>query len=170
MIEDWNSYEKALSWFEQANCKGEENCVFHAYRDLGKHILASHLIGEVAGDIAEFASRIAFNEIDKMLNDLENYLYYLVNETEKGIAIIPIESNGLSYKKAKPLPEKCVFIPKEAIQKIQLKNYTLFYKSAQNLIIRATGVPEIRINVNVKDRFLSFQEENFKRFMKKYKK
>lgn len=121
-------------------------------------------------DLAEFASRIAFNEIDKTLNALENYLYYLVNETERGIAIIPIQSNGLSYKKAMPLPEKYVFIPKEAIEKIQLKNYTVFLKSTQNLIIKAKGFPGIRINVNVKDRFIPFQEVNFKRFMEKYKK
>jgi len=169
-MENFDTYEKAMNLFAEVNCVGEQNCIFVGYKDIGKNIYATGIVAGVAGIFASTVADIVMNELDEKINELNKYSGYLVNQTENGIGIIPMNGGFNSPKGMNVFMDKFVFIPNQNIEQIIVKNYSFGNKKLQLVKIKGSNKFSFQMIAFVKEKLLPYQEVCFSRFMAKYKK
>lgn len=107
------------------------------------------------------------------LDVLNNYMQFLINETEDTIAIIPIHFTGTLHWKTEGMqffPESGRVIPKSVIEKIKIRKFSLITPTIRGVkftLIDGYSLEFIGIT-NLKT--LPYHIENFKRFCEKHNK
>lgn len=169
-MEEFNSIESVTELFRRINCVGEENCFFISY--VNNNMGDASMIGGILGGAIGGAIGAA---IDSKNNaTIFNCKGFLVNQTEKGIALIALDYNGISWsnpiKKMKAQVDSYMFIEQEDIEKVIIKNANLISAVTKNVTIILKNTTRINLMVNKKEKYIPYHEENFARFMSKYKK
>lgn len=157
-MEQFNTIEGVSNLFRNANCIGQDNCYFISY------ISISTSGGLLGGFVSAMES--------KMENKCDGYL---VNQTESGIGLIPLNSDGMSYitnnpKKMKANVEACTFIQQADIKKVTIKNANLISLVTKEVTIELINGRKYNWLVNKKEKTIPYHEENFAKFMNMYKK
>lgn len=101
------------------------------------------------------------------------YPGYLINQNEIGIGMIPLEpavfTTQYPINKMKVVDNVYIFISQENIKNVKVKKNPLCLKQSIRFITIETKNGEIfHFRVSKKDKFLSYQENNFLNFVKKY--
>ena len=167
---DFKTQEGVMEIFRSVNCIGNENCFFVTYKNPNREGAKYGLIGGALGAsiAAVAASSIAAAE------SVQDYEALLINQTENGLGIIPLTSNGVqlvaNVSKMQPLVNSFMFIPNESIEQIEVKNYNFLNKKVQKVNITIAGAKTLHQLAHTSDKNIPYQESNFARFMSKYKK
>lgn len=176
---DISTYENVLEMFKQVNCSGEHNNIFVAVKDISKGARANSTIigGAVGGMVGYTVGMIVGESIEARTNKIAscNSIYYLINQTEHGIAILPLNGGSMlsscaNPEKLSPKFEEIMFFTYQELQDIEVKNFNMLNSRVQSVKITFADGKKIYFNVNVKEKFLPYQEECFANFMKLYKK
>ena len=98
---------------------------------------------------------------------------YLVNQTENGIGLIALEPASVtpqfSINKMRIVPSSYVFIDKKSIKNVRVKKNPLCLNpSIRFVTIETLEGAKINFRVNMKNKYLTYQESNFKSFMNHY--
>lgn len=182
-----DTLDGALKLFEQIGGMGNENCIFIAQTDqahisggIAKPVLRRVAYGltggisELVGDIAK-GSKKTVEEFRQELNldVLNNYMQFLINETEDTIAIIPIHFTGTLRWKTEGMqffPESGRVIPKSVIEKIEIRKFGLITPTVRGIKFTLIDGYSLEFMGITNLKTLSYHIKNFKRFNDKYTK
>lgn len=169
-MEDFKTLEGAQAMFREADSEREIGNIFVAYKNTNREGFAAGLAGGMAG--AGLPGIFVQNRTAEALIG-GTFTGLLLNETEEGFGVIPLMQKGvqltLNVDKMVAEPENYMFIPREAITEIKVKNFALLNKKTQAVNI-SFGKPTIYLMVRCSLKSVDYQEPNFKLFMDKYKK
>ena len=165
---DYNfiDYVSNINWvyslFQSVNCVGNTNCIFFALRDNSGDMSAYMLGGAIGGAIGAFAAGVE--------QGMSSYPAFLINQTENGIGIIPLSSNGklAALKNFQPLTQAFTFIGQNCIENVTIKKYTIFNKGVKRVQIKVPNSKPLKLMVSIKQKHIPYQEENVLRFMSMY--
>lgn len=148
-MEEFNTLEKVKELFNNANCIGNENCYFVAYKDAAKK----------AG----------------MVNGMDYpYDALLINQNENGIGAFYLNQDGIafSYNLSKMHIDKSsyFFIKNEEIVSIKVKNWAIFNSKIKRIEIKVNGGKNHQLYANLQEKLFPYQIENFSKFAEKYAK
>ena len=173
--------------FKKVDALGEENCFFLSSKKMHNiaiivtiigAFLGSYLFGIIIGILLGIVLGVICTLITNKLEKGEKFDGYLINQTEKGIGLIPLKykdfSSQISAITVGALPEKMVaqldkffFIEKEKIESISIRTVNLKMK---NVTIKLVNNENIGLTINNKFKSIPYHEENFSKFVNKYKK
>lgn len=161
-MEQFNTIENVKDMFQKVNGIGKTNCYFLGY--VTTPTSAAVLGGAVGGIIAGMKAN-AENQCQA----------YLINQTENGIGLIPLNSTSgtlLSYKPDKLIatPERFTFINQNDIASVKIKRANLISLVSKNVIIELNNGRKYNLQVNNKEKNIPYHEANFAEFMNRYKK
>ena len=177
-MNNFKTLEGAMEMFKNNNCLGTENCIFATFKDTNadgmKAGAAGAIGGAVGGAIAAFASGMASTLQDGSLQNLNGFEGMLINQTENGLGLIPLNVKGvqlmLNIDKMEADPSKFVFVSNDNIEEITVKKFNIFNKKVQRVKIVIKGGTTLRLLAHVSEKNISYQESNFAKFMNKYSK
>ncbi len=144
-MEEFNTLEKVIELFKGVNGYGEDNAIFIAYTDINRG----------GGGM--------------------NYPFdgLLINQTEKGIGMFFLQQPGVvltqNVSKMKLDKEHYVFIPKQNIVNITIKNYALLNSKIKSIIIDVNDGRSYRLFAKLNEKVIPYQTENFTRFINNQK-
>lgn len=170
---DFKTSEGVTEIFRSLGCIGNENCFFVTLKNYNENTSPTAFLGGAVGVFIDSAMKSAQAE---QQNDLSRYEGLLINQTERGIGVIPLASkHGMQWTanaaKLTPQLDKAVFIPNENIESIEVKKSAPLNNRIQKVNIELTGgLPSIHQLARVKEKEIPYQEANFAVFMGKYKK
>lgn len=172
---NFGEYNGALEIFRQVDCIGEkDNWIFGGFIDKSKSaIIISSTIGRYTfGAAGQMAGYEIGREKDLQKSKINGYFALLFNCTENGIGIMPLSGSGLSInpKKLKPAYDGYVFYNYEEISEISVKNFWKIRKGIKRVTIKLTDEKKLYFFIHMVEKFLPYQEENMKNFVKKYQK
>ncbi|MBR5027295.1 hypothetical protein IKX64_01730 [Candidatus Saccharibacteria bacterium] len=169
---DFKTIEGATAIFNSVGGLGAENCIFVAFRNTNKDTGFTTVLGGAVGAFAGGMVR-GMNESEKF-KEAANASAWLVNYTEKGLGIIPLKASGIQLtikiEKTEPQPDKYVFIPKENIAEIEVKNYALLNKKTQSIKWVFSDGVKLYWAAKIVEKAIPYQEANFTEFMNRFKK
>lgn len=149
MMEQFNTIEKVKELFDKANCVGNENCYFVAYKDAAKNS------GMVKG--MEYP-----------------YDAMLINQTENGLGMFYIKQDGIPFTynlaKMKVDENSYFFVNNEEIKSITIKNWALLNSKTKKVIIKLNNGKIHQLYANLNEKLLPYHNENFPKFVEKYSK
>ena len=128
------------------------------------------LVGEAIKDVIRSKKEVC-QKID--LNVLNNYVQFLINETEDAIAIIPIRFKGLVFWKTagtKIYIESGKVIPKSVIKSISVIKFSPMTPTIRWITIELIDGYAIPLMAVTNVKTVPYHIENFKKFYEKYKK
>lgn len=156
-MKEFNTLEAISNLFEKVNCKGNENNYFISYVTAPT---SAGLLGGAVGSFAAGAIVGAENKCDA----------YLVNQTENGIGLIPLNSSGIPGLSMSG-PDKMTinidgyyFINKQDIKKLTVKRANLISLVSKSVNIELTSGRKYYWLVNNKEKLLPYHEQCFKNF------
>ena len=149
-MEEFNTIEKVKALFESVNGLGNENLFFVTCQDKQK------VSGMVAG--MEYP-----------------YDGLLINANENGIGMFYLKAGALSGlitlatpSKMKLNKEKYVFISKDNIKEIKVKNFALLNSKTKRIEINTVDGKSHKLYARIEEKDFSYQKENFIAFIEKY--
>lgn len=169
MIEQIYDINGAYDLFRTYNGLANNNCIFYALyekpitpAEIAASILLVGAVNVAGGSI------IGVNP-----GGGKFYPGYLINQTEYGIGLIPLEPAGFTTQypinKMKVVPNSYTFIEQKNIKKISVKRNPLCLNpSIRFVTIETFEGAIIKFRVCKKDKYLTYQEENFMNFMNLY--
>lgn len=97
---------------------------------------------------------------------------YIINQMENGIALIPLRTEGIGFniKKMVPNINSYTFFAQSEIKNIKIKRANLISAVSKKVVIELKDGNKYNLMVNLKEKYLPYQQDNFAKFMKKYKK
>ena len=147
-MEEFNELEKVKELFENVKGNGTENNYFVAYKDMQKSS------GMVSG--MEYP-----------------YEGLLINMNEKGIGFFYLKQAGLvlTQNLAKMTLDKdsYTFISNDEIKKVTIKNYALLNSKIKRISID-TEDKSYKLFAKLNEKAISYQTDNFTKFIEKYSK
>ena len=166
---DFKTNDGVVNIFRNLNCLGMDNCYFVTFRDTNSEAFKYGAFGAVGGALGAAA---AFSS--GMVEGMKNYDGLLINQTENGLGIIPLVTQGvqliLNPDKMVAEPNRFFFIPNQYIASIIVKKFNIFNKKTQKVRIKLTDGTEFKLLAHVSEKNISYQESNFAKFMNKYSK
>ena len=146
-MDEFNTIEKVRDLFASINGLGNNNLFFVACQDKAK------VSGMVAG--MEYP-----------------YDGLLINYTENGIAMFYLKGSALSGMITLATPskmtiekDKYIFIPKENIKEIKIKNFALLNSKTKRIEINTMDGKSHKLYAKVVEKDFPYQQENFTKFM-----
>lgn len=162
-IDDFNDLEKVTNIFQSVNGLGNTNCIFVArdqeYNPSSQSILTTNstiagakiggIGGAVAGGLVGSAIQNSINtQILQAIESLKNpklsiffdkstICGWIINFTEKGIGFIPLTDNKkliVNLQDAVADTDSYIFVEKEYIKSIELKNKPLNFKKDKKIL------------------------------------
>ena len=163
-MEQFNTLEAVSNLFNSINCVGQDNCYFVSYVDIN----ASNSVmlgGILGGAVGAFAAGMAAGAE-------QNANGYLINQTEKGIALIPLNTTGLTnnLKKMVPNTNSFIFVAQSDIKRIKIRRANLISLVSKQITIELNDGKKFHLLVNLKEKLIPYQQENVAKFLEKYKK
>ena len=151
-MEEFNNIEKVEELFKSINCVGQDNAYFVACQDKQK------VSGMAAG-------------MDYPYDGL------LINDNEKGIGMFYLKAGALSGLITLAKPSKMtldkdnyIFIPKDNIKEIVIKNFALFNSKTKRIEINTIDGKSHKLYANVEEKDFPYHAEGFTKFLEKYSK
>ncbi|MCR5147111.1 MAG: hypothetical protein K6B70_07235 [Clostridia bacterium] len=162
-MEQFNTIDGVKKLFESINCIGKENCFFVGYIDIQTSVSLGSLFGGATG---AFAAGMAAGAARRELSG------YIINQMENGIALIPLRTEGIGFniKKMVPNINLYTFFAQCEIKNIKIKRANLISAVSKKVVIELNDGNKYNLIVNLKEKYLPYQQDNFAKFMKKYKK
>ena len=148
-MDGFNTLEKVEELFKSKNYYEEENNIFVAYKDLQKS--------------------------NGMVSGMEYpYEGLIINETNKGLAMIPLKQKGLVLTQSMSKMEidttkEVIFIPKENIVSITIKNFALLNSKTKRMSIKTTDNKNYLLFAKLVEKEIPYQQENFAKFIENNK-
>lgn len=143
-MEEFDSIEKVIELFKNENGYGGNNTFFVAYKDLQKSS------GMVSG--MEYP-----------------YDGLLMNQTEKGIGMFFLQQAGMvltqTVTKMSIQKDHYVFIAKEDIKKITIKNYALINSKVKRICIDVNDGRSYKLFARLNEKTIPYQTENLTKFI-----
>lgn len=157
--------------FKEYDGLGENNCIFYATYE--KTITPAGVA--TAFLLAGALNAIGASVIGVAAMGMGNNPYpgYLINKSENGIGLIPLEPDGFSTQypinKMKIVPNAYIFIDKKSIKSIKVKDNPLCLDPLIRFVtIETVDGTKINFRVGIKNKYLTYQESNFINFMSEY--
>ena len=174
-MESFNTIEKVRDLFEQKGMNRTTNCYFVAYRNTNKDSMKYGLVGGLVGGAIGGAIAGAIGAaINGTLEGIDKHDGYLLNSTEEGIAIIPMDYKGvmmtINPSKMVPVLEKAVFVSNEGIESIVAKNYNIFNSKVKTVNMVFKDETKLCLIVKAVEKDIPYHQDNFNKFFEKYKK
>ena len=151
-MEEFNTIEKVKELFASINSLGNNNTFFVACQD------KQNVSGMAAG--MEYP-----------------YDGLLINETENGIAMFYLKASALSGLITLSNPSKMtldkenhIFIPKDEIKEINIKNFALLNKKTKRIEINTIDGKSHKLYAKIEEKDFPYQKDNFTNFIEKYSK
>ncbi len=167
-MEEFQTIERAFELFRNQNCVGNQNCIFVAMKDYNH---ASNKIGVAAGVGGLLGAAISSQMGKKDAFQDMAYDGFLINKTENGLALIPLNAQGVMWtattEKLMAYPA-CFFFRNDEIESIKIKNFALINSKIKSLKIKFKDGYTLYLIVRVKDKIISYHERNFAEFMNCY--
>ena len=144
-MEEFNTIDKVIELFKEKNYYEEENNIFIAYKDLQKS--------------------------NGMVSGMEYpYEGLIINETNKGLAMIPLKQPGIVLTQTVNKMEidkskEIIFIPKENIINITIKNFALLNSKVKRISIKTNDKKNYLLFARIIEKSIPYQEENFTKFI-----
>lgn len=167
MIEEIYDINGAYALFRSYNGLANNNCIFYAASEgpiTAKKIAKAALI---VGAVHAAGGSI----IGVQPQGNKTYSAYLVNQTEYGIGLIPLENtSNLVFpliNNMKIVPNSYIFINQNNIKNVTIKN-VMFNSFKLNVTIETFDGLEIKLNVYKKNEYLTYHESNFMNFVNRY--
>lgn len=140
--------------FKRVDCIGDNNCFFYSLTNIQS--ISKMMVGS--------------DELP-MSNMWDGFL---INDTEKGIGLIPLE-NTKSVFVIKPENmivhlEDFIFINKNEIESIKIRRLNFISAVAKEVNITLKNGAKYNLMINNKEKSLEYHEMNFSKFINKYKK
>lgn len=165
-MEQFSTYEKALNLFKSVNCFGNVNNIFIVYKNTSANPMAS-LGGAIGGAVAAMSDSSSQN----IFRNTDGFLF---NQTEFGIAVIPLRATKtlLTYSPDKFEPDIIRFflIRNEDIQSLEVKNFNIFNKKIQAINLVLKNGTKGNLMAYVADKKLPYQEQCFANFCSVFRK
>ena len=99
---------------------------------------------------------------------------YLINWTEKGLGIIPLDATAvmltLTPAKLKADTSSYFFVNNEQIESIVVKNFNIFNSSTKRVIIALKNKQKLHLMSRLNEKLIPYQNENLSKFAERYKK
>lgn len=157
-MKEFDTFEKVQNLFRNLNLDGEINNYFIAYKDMPKQVGA--LGGAVGGMV--YGMVYPFDAV-------------LINITEKGIAMILLTVEGITWnfvklEKLHVKNNEFIFIKNEDIENITIKKFALLNSTKKKIIIKTKNKKVYSLYANINEPLLPYHNENFNEFIKKYDK
>lgn len=174
-MDSFSSYQGAFDVFKRVNFVGErENCIIGAIVDQSKsaEFTASMIGNGLLGPVGFFAGQEIMRERDARLSKFNDFFFVLLNFTEKGVGIMPL--NGIPFKidpeKMEPRYDGFIFFNKEEVLGISSKNYYGIRKSVKTITITLVNNKKMYFTANIKENKLPYQEPSMKNIVERYQK
>ena len=173
-MEEFNTIESAEELFRSVDGLGENNCIFTCIMDTNREGLKYGAMGAIGGAIGgAIAGAAAFSQgmIDGMNRKSDGYL---INWTEKGLGIIPLDAKGimltLTVSKMKADTSSYFFISNDQIQSIVVKNFNIFNSGTKRVSITLTNNAKLHLLSRVNEKQIPYQSQNLTKFAERFKK
>ena len=187
-----DTLDNAIELFRQINGAGNENCIFLAQADYAHIGEAGLFFKEVIGRVlnrltlgisgligALFHTAVGpkearqeyYQKLD--LGVLNNYMQFIINETEDSVAIIPVHFKGILHWKADEVDfflEHGRVIPKNVIEKIQVKRFLLITPTIKGVKIKLIDGHLLEFTIATNLKTTPYNVDNIKSFREKHKK
>ncbi len=147
-MEQFETQEKVLELLKKENCEGIENCYFITLKD------NSRAKGGVVGGMEYPYDGVLINR-----NEHGIAMFYLKN---KKTFSIKVDLSNLEI-----CDESYHFIQNENINKVTVKNHSMFNKKLKSIIIE-TGKKKHCLIANVNEPLLAYHNDNLKKFIDMY--
>ncbi len=140
-MEEFNTLEKVIALFKSVDGYGANNTIFVAYTDINRG----------GGGM--------------------NYPFdgLLINQTEKGIGMFFLQQSGMvltqNIAKMSLDKEHYIFIPKQDIKRITIKNYAILNPKIKRISIEVNDGRSYKLFAKLNEKNISYQTENFSRFI-----
>ena len=174
-MDNISTYQGALEVFRKVGWVGTtENCIFGAIVDSSKSTeFTASMAGYGAFGVAGYlAGNIIGQERDIRINDINNYLFVLINITENGVGIMPLRGGGLKIDPEKLMPfyDGFVYFAYQELAGITAKNFYGIRKSVKAITITLVNKYKLHFNANMSEKKLPYQENSMNYFVGKYQK
>ncbi len=184
-MNQFDTLENVKELFKKVDCIGEENCYFCSSKKMNNTIyviifiavffgtfLFGILVGMILAVVIAFLIEMFRKKDDKTPEG------YLINQTEKGLGLIPLKYGsssdrrnammvGAKAEKMIPQLDDFIFIKNENITDIKVVARNV---KEMGVDIKLNNDEDIRLTVRKKIKSIPYQAENFSRFVSKYKK
>lgn len=142
--------------------------------------LAGGLVGGAIASSVNASVEKAVNEFNSKLTDQQKILFsrnvycgFLINVVDKGIGVIPLKNSGQLIPRIKDLItdiDSYVFMNNDEIEKIKIEKLPLHF-SSRKLAIYFKNLGNIGTpwTLPMKDKFVSYQQENYNKLANKLK-
>lgn len=157
-MEEFNTIDAIGGLFSRVNCVGQYNCFFAGYVDTTSSAgLFGGALGGLAGGIVAGMNKKCDG--------------YLINQTERGIGLIPLNSKGFSNNLAKMKADinSFIFIDQGNIKSVTIKKANLISLVTKKVVINLADGSKYNLLVNNKEKNLPYHETNFNNFINGYK-
>ncbi len=169
MIEQIYDINGAYNLFKNYNMIGNYNCLFYGIYE--KPITPAEVAASVL--LVGALNAVGGSVVGVIPSGGKFYPGYLINQTEYGIGLIPLEPASFTTQypinKMKIVPNSYIFINRNNIKNITVKRNPLCLKpSIRFVTIETIDGAKIKFRVSKKDKFITYQESNFTNFMSQY--
>ena len=174
-MDDLSTYQGAVSIFRNVNCAGQrENCIIGTIVDYSKSsdVTASMIGLGVAGPAGFLVGEAIARERDERISRINEFLFALLNFTEAGVAIMPLNGGGLKInpEKLSPCYDAFVFYYYQELSDISVKNYMGIRKSVKAITITLINGKKLHFNANMTEKTLPYQVNGMNLLVGKYQK
>ena len=172
-MDDLSTYQGALNIFQNVNCIGQtENCIIGTIVDYSKSSeFTATMVGYGAlGPAGYVIGNLLGKEREERISRLNNYFFALLNYTEFGVGIMPLQGGGLKIDPAKLTPcyDAFFFFHYQELSGIKAKNYYGIRKSVKSIKITLANGKKLFFNANMCEKKLPYQEIAMRQVVEKY--
>lgn len=172
-MDDYSTYQGALEIFKKAGCTGTvENCILGAAVDKTQSAaFKGAMAGRLALGSAGFLVGNAIGrKMDSKTNKTYDYNHVLINITENGVGIMPLQGHAVAIypRKSQPDYSGFVFIPNQEISNVKINNFAGIREQIKKVVISLADNHSLHFYIRMTLKALPYQEENMKKFLQKY--
>jgi hypothetical protein len=142
--------------------------------------IAGGLVGGAIASSVNASIEEAVNEFNSKLTDQQKVLFsrnvycgFLINVVDNGIGVIPLKNSGQLIPRIKDLItdiDSYVFMNSDEIEKIKIEKLPLHFSSRKLAVyFKNLGNTSTQWTLPMKDKFVSYQQENYNKLANKLK-
>ena len=167
-----------MAIFRQIGVVENEHNIFVLYQDTQHEGMKYGIAGGMAAGLAAgLGTGIGFYQNTPASEQIlsGDFKGLLVDETEKGLHLVALQGPGGALLRIQPgklevHPEQHMFLEYGQIKEIEVKNFSFMQKKVQKVRLSYGDKAKMFLLGNVVDKDIPYQEQNFAKFMAKYKK
>ncbi len=170
-MKDFKTLDGAIELFKQVDGLGNNNNIFMTLKNTTRESMKYGVAGGMAAGIG--VGVLVTGNSETIFGN--NFDALLINQTEKGLGLIPMHSKKIVLTNVKienlePDLAEYAFIANDSIEEIKVKNFSFLNKKLQTIKIKVGDKNTLHLVAKKQEKLLSYQEENFGKFMDQYKK